>query len=728
MESQSSHVWKFSRVGGVNRVNIESGQDLLHLHELDQKLWTVLSCPVQGLEIDEATLRLIDTDGDGRIRVPEVIAAVQWACSMLVNPSVLLQQSSTVQLADIQTNTEQGAHMLASAKQILQNLEKSQSQSISIDDTADTIAIFAKTKFNGDGIITIDSTDSQDCKKTIEACMNTVGAVTDRSGNPGVNQEIIEQFYTDCAAFSDWYAIAEANPDIFPFGNFTQAALELYTAIKSKLDDYFLRCRLAAFDPESVHVLHALTARLEAISPKDITTCIDEIATYPLSKIEAHKPLHITQGINPAWEEKMNAFHKEIVQVVFPKKQSISEDEWKTIQSKFDAYIAWQAQKAGASVESLGLEMVRSILAKNVKQELLDLVAQDKALETEANNIFLVDKLVRYSRDLYSLLKNFVTFYDFYAPESKAIFQTGRLYIDQRSCDLCISVSDMAKHAAMAGQSGMFLMYCDCVSKSRDKKMSIVVGVTNGDIDNIMVGRNAIFYDRNGNDWDATITKIVENPISIRQAFFSPYRKVARFIEAQANKFAASKDNQVTGEATAKIEKTTAAAESKDVTAVSQVPEQPKPAPQPFDIGKFVGIFAAIGMAIGAIGAVLASFISGFLGLTWWKMPLALLGIMLVISGPSMFIAWLKLRKRNLAPILDSNGWAINARVLINITFGNTLTHIVKLPKNAKVDLKDPFAAQTTPLWLKILYFFCVCGLVGTLLWYFGYFVKWGLL
>ena len=88
----------------------------------------------------------------------------------------------------------------------------------------------------------------------------------------------------------------------------------------------------------------------------------------------------------------------------------------------------------------------------------------------------------------------------------------------------------------------------------------------------------------------------------------------------------------------------------------------------------------------------------------------------------------LKLRKRNLAPILDANGWAINARVLINITFGNTLTHIVKLPKNAKVDLKDPFAAQTTPLWLKILYVACVCGVIIVLLWYFGYLVKWGLL
>ena len=45
--------WKFSSVGGVTRVNIESGEDIAHLGELDQKLWTVLSCPVKGLEFDE---------------------------------------------------------------------------------------------------------------------------------------------------------------------------------------------------------------------------------------------------------------------------------------------------------------------------------------------------------------------------------------------------------------------------------------------------------------------------------------------------------------------------------------------------------------------------------------------------------------------------------------------------------------------------------------------------
>lgn len=75
--SQNSHVWSFSTVGGVKRVNIDKGADLVNLENLDPKLWTALSCPVKGLEIDHKTLELIDKDNDGQIRVPEVIAAVK---------------------------------------------------------------------------------------------------------------------------------------------------------------------------------------------------------------------------------------------------------------------------------------------------------------------------------------------------------------------------------------------------------------------------------------------------------------------------------------------------------------------------------------------------------------------------------------------------------------------------------------------------------------------------
>ena len=56
--------------GGLDQVSLETGADLLNLENLDQKLWVALSCPVKGLELDETTLKMIDTDGDGRITAP----------------------------------------------------------------------------------------------------------------------------------------------------------------------------------------------------------------------------------------------------------------------------------------------------------------------------------------------------------------------------------------------------------------------------------------------------------------------------------------------------------------------------------------------------------------------------------------------------------------------------------------------------------------------------------
>src|SRR6185295_3802975 len=125
-------------------------------------------------------------------------------------------------------------------------------------------------------------------------------------------------------------------------------------------------------------------------------------------------------------------------------------------------------------------------------------------------------------------------------------FQAGTLYLDQRSCDLCLRVEDAAKHATMAALAGTYLAYCDCVRKATGEKINIVAAFTNGDSDNLMVGRNGIFYDRAGRDWDATITKIIDNPISIRQAFWSPYKKFVRLIEEQIAKRAAAADAAAT--------------------------------------------------------------------------------------------------------------------------------------------------------------------------------------
>ena len=238
--------------------------------------------------------------------------------------------------------------------------------------------------------------------------------------------------------------------------------------------------------------------------------------------------------------------------------------------------------------------------------------------------------------------------------------------------------------------------------------MTIAAAFTNGDSDNLMVGRNGVFYDRHGRDWDATITKIVEQPISIREAFWSPYKKFIRLIESQAEKLASAREKAVQDSAAAQVAG----------AAVPAGPDKPLTKKEAFDVAKFAGIFAAIGLALGAIGGALAGLLGAFGKLVWWQMPLAILGILLLISGPSMILAWLKLRQRNLGPILDANGWAVNARAKINLPFGASLTGIAKLPPNSERDLSDPFAEKKSGRnWLITL--LIVLAAIGGL-WYFG--------
>ena len=141
-----NHTWQFSRVGGVNRVNLETGNDLLALELLDQKLWTALSCPVHGLEIDPKTLELIDSDGDGKIRVPEVVDAVKWITALIKNPDELVERNPALPLSSINDSNPLGNQLLTSARQILVNIGKPDSTSITVEETSDTVSIFANTK------------------------------------------------------------------------------------------------------------------------------------------------------------------------------------------------------------------------------------------------------------------------------------------------------------------------------------------------------------------------------------------------------------------------------------------------------------------------------------------------------------------------------------------------------------------------------------------------------
>ncbi len=684
--ANNTYDWKYVSLGGVTRVQIANGEDIAHLGELDQKKWTVLSCPVKGLEFDEKTLSMIDTDADGKIRVGEIVAAAEWLTSVLKDKDAILKGEDTIPLAQINTECEAGKKLYDSARQILANLGL-EKDSISVADTSDSVAIFAKTKLNGDGIVTPASTDDEDLKKTIETIVSTVGSQTDRSGEPGVDAELVEKFYAALADYAAWLDAAEADLDaVRPYGDDTSAALDAVNAVKDKVADYFMRCKLINFDAAVSEALDVSVEKVSAISGTDLVANEAEIATYPLARPEKD-PILPLNALNPAWQGAFATLKTLVLDKDFPGKDRLSEAEWKTVLAKFTPYTNWMDAKKGSEVEPLGAECIRALLAADKKEALLALIAEDKALEEEAAGIDAVDKLTHLNRDFYRLLRNYVNFSEYYSRdgEPSAIFEVGKLYIDERCCNFCVKVEDMGKQGDMAGLSNMFLIYCTCTQKATGKTMDIVAAMTAGDTDDLRPGKNALFYDRSGLDWDAVVTKVVDNPISIRKAFWSPYRKLAKFVSDKIDKNAADKD--------------TAAVAKLQTNADAGVPAAPAAAKQPFDIAKFAGIFAAIGMAIGAVGVALAALFRGLFALKWWQLLLVIVAIMLIISGPACFIAWRKLRRRNLGPVLNANGWAVNSKVLINILFGKTLTSVAKYPV---VKGNDPYVKKI-PVWRKIL-------------------------
>ncbi|MBL8739835.1 MAG: hypothetical protein JNK04_02040 [Myxococcales bacterium] len=686
----SEHSWRFFRAGGVDQVLLSSGEDLANLKHLDQKLWVALACPTKGTEIDHRTLEMIDNDGDHRIRPPEILAAVEWAEKIFTSLDVLFEKEPELAISSLNSETDEGKAVLGGAKRILKDQGKKGAKTISLEDVLAVEHGLTATRFNGDGVIPPSSSDDGVLEKVIEDIIGAVGSVPDRSGKPGIDGALHEKFFKEARAVIAWDDDGKADARC-PLGPKTGAAADALTAVEAKIVDYFTRCRLAGFDSRAAGALAASEAELTALSSHTLSENDAEVAKLPLARIEAGKPLPL-DAVNPAWREKIATFNELVVEPLLGKRPTLAEADFQKIVEKLAEHRSWRATAPVTPVDKLGVPRLREMATEENEAAIKALLDRDLALKDDYLAIASVEKAVRIRRDFLLLLRNFVSFADFYQRKG-AVFQAGTLYLDARSCDLCLYVDDPGKHAALAGLSKAYLAYCD-IKRLSGETGTIVAAFTAGDVDNLMVGRNGVFYDRKGQDWDATIKSIVENPISIRQAFLSPYKRLIRLVEEQVAKRAADKEK----ESTADIDSAAAAAASADQkAAVAAAPPPPAAPEKKID----VGTIAAISIALASVAAFFTGVLGMFLGLGAW-MPLGILAVLLAISGPSMLIAWLKLRQRNLGPILDASAWAVNGMVKINVPFGGSLTKLAKLPSGSSRAIDDPYAEEPTRWWLWI--------------------------
>ncbi|MFO0554392.1 MAG: hypothetical protein U0271_38780 [Polyangiaceae bacterium] len=701
----AAHVWSFFRAGGVDQVVLQSGEDIRQLKGLDQKLWVALACPTKSSHIDERTLTLLDTDADGRVRPPEVLAAVEWCGKAFRSLDLLLEEGDSVPLEAFHDKTDEGKALRASAARILGDLQKAKAQSISVSDLSRVEKAFSATRFNGDGVVPPESAEDPKHKAAIEDVLACVGSTPDRSGLAGVDKPRVQTFFDRARKLVAW-SDEGLSVEISPLGDKTAAAALAVVAVEDKVNDWFTRCRLLAFDARGSEALTAATSNMTALAGLELAPSHPEIKKLPLAKVESSAKLPLLDGLNPGWAVAVRRLASDAVEPLLGTSvKTLSEADWSTLTAKVAPYRNWLAKKPEANLGSLSLERLRELLASGAEAAILALIDKDLELAKEYSEIGNVERAVLYRRDFGRVLRNFVNFSDFYAGRGGA-FQAGTLLLDARGCDLCIYVDDPAKHAALAGLSSCYLAYCDIERRGPElEKKQIVAAFTAGDTDHLMVGRNGVFYDRLGRDWDARIVNIIENPISVRQAFWSPYKRLVRLVEEQVAKRAAEKEKASSQTIEATAEKTANA----DKAAATPPPAAPE---KKVDIGTV----AAVSVAVAGFATFLSATLATFLGLGMW-MPLGVFAVLMGISGPSMLIAWLKLRRRNLGPVLDANGWAINGRARINVPFGTSLTALSRLPEGAQRKLNDPYAEKPTP-WRRWVVLGVVVLVAGA--WFLG--------
>lgn len=662
-----AHRFTFYRAGGVAQVRLDRADDLFALGELDPKLWLALAMPIAGSGIDERTLRALDGDADGRIRQPDIVAAATWLRNRLKTGSALPQRSSRLALADI-ADTPEGRPLAATARRVLATLGRTGEAIDIVDVNAARSALYAAPA-NGDGVVTPDQVP-EPARALVAHAVAVTGGTADRSGAIGVTGPQLGAWRGAVESAIAWMARA-GDPAVRPLGDATESAATAVDAVAERVDDWFVRCRLLAFDGAAAG-LGAMD--WSAFSQPRLTLDDAALRALPLAPLNTAGWLPLSTGVHPAWAPALAALATDAIGPLSQSTDVLDEGTWNAVRARLSGFRAWRAAAPDAAVLAPGREALVSLLRADAMGPIREALEADEAVRAEVDALDELDRLVHLHRDFAVVADNFAAFGDFYA-RRRGTFQAGTLVVDRRAVTLCLDAPNAGAVAAAAASANACIVFADV---SRDGvSRTIAAVVTSGDIDRLRPGRNGLFWDREGQVWDATLTAVHDNPIGLRQAFWAPYRRIVRFVEDQIS----------------------ARLDAQNVAAVGQLDAAAAKAEAP-EID--VGTVAAIGVAVGGLTAAFGALVGAFFGLGAW-MPLGILALVLLISGPSVALAAWKIRTRTVAPLLDAVGWAINGDLRVNIAFGEALTQLATLPPGAVMTPDDPFRDRGNGRWWMLL-------------------------
>ncbi|PTL79468.1 kinesin [Vitiosangium sp. GDMCC 1.1324] len=670
----------YRRYGGSLQVSIPSFEVLTEAIRIPETQWLATACPLEGLNCDRRFLEFVDADKNGRIRVAELRAAVEHTAKLLKSHQGTDAASDVLMLDAL---SEEGAKLRDVAGILLETLKAPERTRISLEQVRASEKALREAGQNGDGIVA-PAFLPEPLRPLAVKMMASFPEVKNRAGQAGVDVPMLQRFREERRAV---LAHLSGKESVLVWGGQSVERARRIQEVRPVLDTYFLQCRLVAAQPEAIASLKLEAGRLQGTlgDTEAFARVVSELPVAPPEPGGALRWSRLYRG--PAFE-KLDAFKRDVAVPITGDMATLADATWRELCTKADAILAWQAR-----LDASPLHGLVDALAAIPEPELDALEAAsraDLALKDKLDAVDELERLILYQRWLLTFANNFISMPDLYQTKRRALMEKGTLILGGRRYRLSVLVTNRAAHAALTGQGTTCTLYVQVLAKEGGESYEVAVPVTRGRSGNLVVGKRGVFYDVEGREYDAVVTQIIRQPVSLWEAMTMPFERIGQFISKKIEGMAAAGEKALdesleksythgTGVATTAV--TAPATPAPATPAASPAPPAPAAGPG--------GFIAATGIAFAAVGTSLAFIVAQVKSLTLLDVISAAIIVTAAVMLPSGLLGWLKLRKRNLALLLEGSGWALNDRLNLTRELAALVTRRPRLPKHATVDRTD---------------------------------------
>lgn len=682
----------FRRYGGNFQLVIETLDDLRHLPTLVDSRWMATSCPLFGLRADPAFLTLLDSETNGRILSDEIRAAVDWLL-MRLRPDESWTRNQDYLPLRLLDDSPAGRILVDTAEKCLATLERAGDAEITLKQVRSCHQQALRSHFNGDGILPAAACTDPDEAALVRQLTKLFDGPANAVGIKGIDGACLDRFEKEGTLLLEWLDRGRQIVAASPWGEGIEDAAKAIQALHDKVEGFFAQGLLARFDP-SLATHPSLDEEERArLADAPYTEVLLHLQGTPLAPPAA-------DGRLPLGGEALNPIHRAAVQTLYDRAvapmlghqtQSLDREEWRQLLVALAPYTAWRAAKPQTPLETLDAGVLRAGVERHTAA-LRRLVQRDREAAVEIEKIRDLEKLLLLHQWLFVFVNNFASFPYLFQPESRALFEMGRLVLEGRRFEFCVEVENVGQHAELARHSGIYLLYVQLSGPLPADNIHIATPVTRGPTQGYYVGRRGVFFTVDGRELDATIVKIVENPVSFWESLKAPLR----FMRDVAGRRFDQLSTSVQKEAEVQVGGASNRVEGSLQEGIRQPPSVGAPPPDPVTRpgANTRDIMIGFGFLAAGLGTALKFLADTARQLTnpqtLW-MVLAIVSVFIaVITVLTCLSAWAKLRRRDLGGLLQASGWAVNCRLRLTWRKARFLTRKMGLPQGARRRLGPP--------------------------------------